>query len=341
MKIGDRIVDAAHPPYVIAELGVNHDGAVDRALAMVNAARDAGCDAVKLQLFEAERLLGCKAQLAAYQERSGAADPFTMLRQCELADCDMATVVDHARAVGLHAIVTVFSVDLVARAEALPFDAYKTASTDIIHRPLITALRATGKPLLLSTGAASMDEVAEAAAWLGGHPHLLLHCVSRYPTPDDDAALDGRVAMLEVSPQALGYSDHTTSVDTGALAVAGGACLLEKHLTLDASAPGPDHAASLEPSALAEYVRLAHRAWRMRGPIAKVVSESERDVRRVARQSVTTTRDLAAGHVLMQDDLTIKRPGTGLPPARLAAITGRTLVRAIDADMPLTEEHLV
>jgi len=303
MKIARRTIDSAHPPYVIAEIGVNHDGRFDRAVDLVDAAADAGADGVKLQLFEADRLLGRAAVLAGYQARSGASDPFQMLRACELSVDDIA-------------------------------------SSDIIHRPLITAMMRTDLPLILSTGAATLEEVLEASSWLGDHPHLFMHCVSAYPLADEDATLGGRAALAAHLPTALGYSDHTTCTDTGGLAVAGGACLLEKHLTWSRDAPGPDHAASLDPDGLREYVRLAHRAWRMRGPIEKRVQEIERDVRRVSRQSLTAVRFLPAGHVLEGRDLTCKRPGTGLSPARLGEVVGRSLARAVDADMPLVDEDL-
>jgi len=340
MRIGTREIDLDHPPYIIAELGVNHDGSVDKAIGLVDAAQRAGADAVKLQLFDADLLLSRAAKLAAYQKRSGADDPLEMLRRLQLPAEAMAPIIERAHRGALHAIVSIFSIPLIEDAERLPFDAYKTASTDIINRPLIGAMIDTGKPLILSTGAATLPEVAEAASWLGAHEHLFMHCVSAYPAPDEEASLGGRLAMLHVTPHALGYSDHTTAVDTGALAVAGGACLLEKHFTWDRAAPGPDHAASLDEEGLAEYVRLAHRAWTMRGPIEKKVSDVERDVREVSRQSLTATRDLPAGHTLAQADLTIKRPGTGLSPARMEEIIGRTLACAIEADMPLTGKHL-
>ncbi len=340
MRIGNRKIGADSPPYVIAEIGVNHGGDIDQAIAMTDAAQRAGADAVKLQLFEAERLLSKAARLADYQKDSGAVDPLQMLRALEMSIDDMSRVVERAHRGGLHAIVSIFSVEFVDKAERLSFDAYKTASTDIINRPLIEAMMNTGKPLIISTGAASSDEVAQATNWLGEHPHLLMHCVSSYPTPDDDATLAGREALMVLNPRALGYSDHTTAVDTGALAVAGGACLLEKHFTHDRNARGPDHAASLDPDGLAEYVRLAQRAWKMRGSVTKQILPIERDVRSVSRQSIVTKRDLQSGHVLRREDLTIKRPGTGISPAKLQETIGRRIAKAIEADLPLTEEHL-
>jgi sialic acid synthase SpsE/CMP-N-acetylneuraminic acid synthetase len=339
-RIGDRAISPDEPPYVIAELGVNHGGLLSRALELVEAAHDAGADAIKLQWFEADRLLSREARLARYQKDGGAGDPFDMLRTLQLSGDDFAMVVDRAHAAGLAAIVTVFSTQLVAQAGEMSFDAYKTASPDIVNRPLITALMELGKPLLVSTGTASIDEVRTVTGWLGDHPHVLLQCVSGYPTPDESASLAGRAAMCRVNANALGYSDHTTAVDTGGFAVASGARLLEKHLTHDRAAAGPDHATSLDPGQLKEYIRLANRAWQMLGPPQKRVLEIEQDVRVVSRQSLTTTQALPAGHVIAAEELTIKRPGTGIEPWRLAEIVGRRLATSVEADMPLRPEHL-
>jgi N,N'-diacetyllegionaminate synthase len=340
VNIGARQIDATQPPYIIAELGVNHDGSVDRAVELVAAARRAGADAVKLQLFTADRLLSRVAKLAMYQREFGAHDPFDMLRRLELSIVQMAAIVDAARQQRLHAMLTVFSVELVKEAHRLNWDAYKTASPDLINRPLIESLMLTGRPLLVSTGAATLDEVRETIQWLGPHPHILMQCVSAYPAPDDYAALAGREALCTVSPHALGYSDHTTSIDTGALAVASGARVLEKHLTHDRSALGPDHAASLAPNEFGEYVRLAHRAFRMLGEPVKRVLAVEQDVREVSRQSITVTRDLPTGHTLSRADLTVKRPGMGLSPSMLQTVIGRRVKRAIEADTPLVEQDL-
>lgn len=340
MRIGEHRIGPGHPPCVIAELGVNHDGARDRALRLVDAAQSGGADAVKVQWFEARRLLGRAARLARYQRAGGASDPVGMLRGLELDREVMAAIVAHARRSGLAAIATIFSVGHVRDAAACGFDAFKTASPDIVNRPLIDALAATGRPLLVSTGAATLAEVKAVTAWLGAHEHVLMHCVSAYPTPDDMASLAGRAAMCRVNPNALGYSDHTTAEDTGALAVAGGACVLEKHLTLDRGAAGPDHAMSLDPPGFARYVRLAHRAHRMLGAPSKELLAIELDVRAVARQSVTARCELPAGHVIGADELTIKRPGGGIEPWRLAETVGRRLARPVAADMPLHDEDL-
>ncbi|MCA9291122.1 MAG: N-acetylneuraminate synthase family protein [Phycisphaerales bacterium] len=340
MRIGDRTIGPDAPPYIIAEIGVNHDGAVTRADELIHAAADAGADAVKFQMFEADRLLSRASTLARYQVDAGEDDPFGMLRGLELSIAALEGRVHVAHAAGLHAIVTVFSVELVDATARLGWDAFKTASPDLVHRPLLEALVGTRRPLFVSTGAGSLDEVSRAAGWIGAHPCVFLHCVSAYPTPEDEAALNGRAAMARVEPRALGYSDHTACEDTGALAVASGTRVLEKHLTHDRAAPGPDHAASLEPDAFARYVALAHRAWRMVGPVEKRVRSIEADVRAVARQSIVTRHALRAGASIEASDVTFKRPGGGFEPHELATLIGRRLRADVEADARLGAEHL-
>lgn len=361
MRIGEATIGHRFVPYVIAEIGVNHDGSLDRALALVESAAHAGADAIKLQFFQTDLLLSGAAKLAAYQRASGEVDPITMLRRLELDLDAMDCLITRAHALNLHAIVTVFSTQLVAPASELPWDAFKVASPDIVHRPLIDALAALGRPLIVSTGAADADEVARAAGWLDGHRHLaFLQCVSSYPTPSASAALGGIAALRDLVASPIGLSDHTESVHTGALAVLLGADILEKHLTWSHTAQGPDHAASLEAQDMARYIDRAKRArhdgaiadqlgldlhnpWgdpRV-GPMTKTVLPIEREVRAIARQSLTTTRDLPAGVLLVESDLTIKRPGTGIAPWHMDEVVGGVTARAIPADMPILSEDLV
>lgn len=361
MLIGTRQISPDHPPYIIAELGVNHDGDPARALELVQLAADAGADAIKLQLFEADRLMSKAAKLAAYQKAAGERDPIDMLRRLELSIDDMKPCVDLAHKLGTHAIVSVFSVELVPVAEQLPWDAYKTASPDIINKPLLDALAATGKPLIVSTGASTMEEVERAVAWLRPiHDRLaVLQCVSSYPTSWDNAELEVISALKHKFELAIGYSDHTPDLITARNACWFGADLLEKHFTYDKQAVGPDHSASITKRDLIEYVGWAQSGW---GEISgrdicipltqeerdyfnqpnalKRVLPIEQDVRTVSRQSLTTTRPLPPGHTLTRADLTIKRPGTGIPPYELDAVVGRTLAQRVEEDMPLMPEDL-
>lgn len=340
MKIGDREIGWRRPPYIIAEIGVNHDGSLDRALQLVDAAAEAGADAVKTQFFVTDLLMSRASSLAAYQREAGEADPLSMLRRLELPADSLSLVSERARQRGLHSIVTVFSVALVDEAERMGVDAYKTASPDLVHRPLLEALAQTGKPLIVSTGAATIDEVIRARNWLGGARTLFLHCVSAYPTEPQQAALGAIAALSTELQDMVGYSDHTTLIETGALAVAAGACALEKHLTYDRAAQGPDHSASLNPGQFAEYVRMARRAHEMVGEAAKIVQSVEEDVRRVSRQSVVAARTIEPGHTIVGADITFKRPGGGMEPWQVEKVIGREAGRCIEADTPIRAEDL-
>jgi sialic acid synthase SpsE len=352
MRIGTREVGAHTEPYVIAEIGVNHDGDAERAVDLTRVAAKAGASAVKLQLFRADLLMSRASGLAAYQEAAGERDAHSMLRRLELSVESMRRVVDAAHAEGIHAIVTVFSTELVPEAETLAWDAYKSASPDVVNKPLLLAMGGTGRPLIVSTGAATIDEVARAAGWLRGLSGRLafLQCVSSYPTPDSLAELGGITAIADVFEGPVGYSDHTAGVEMGGAAVWRGAAILEKHLTHNREAVGPDHAASLTADEFAVYVAGAKRAWAERSarrrpksfaeePRKRVLNVEE-DVRRLSRQSLVTKRALAAGHVLTREDLTIKRPGFGLEPWMLEGTIGRRLSRAVEVDVPLTEGDL-
>jgi N,N'-diacetyllegionaminate synthase len=356
MRIAARQIGQGPPPapvYVIAELGVNHDGSPQRARELVELAADHGADAVKFQLFRADLLMGRAARLATYQAAAGEQDPLAMLRRLELSPADLRPLVARAHELGLAAIVTVFSEPLVAEAELMDWDAYKTASPDIVHRPLLEALAKTGKPLIVSTGASTLEEVRRSAAWLHSARDRLafLQCVSCYPTRREAASIRAMEAIAAATGSPVGYSDHTHETDTGAVAANLGATILEKHFTYSKSAAGPDHSASLEPAEFRAYATMARdesslRAWMgdrvpisedpRWGPPEKRILDCERDVRRVSRQSITAARDLRAGETLQRQDITFKRPGTGLEPWQLEHIIGRPLLRDVGFDQPLT-----
>lgn len=273
MRIGNREIGLNHPPYVIAEIGVNHDGEVQRALELTDAAAEAGADAIKLQFFETDRLMSKAAKLAAYQKNAGETDPIEMLRRLELNIDEMARVVERAHNKGIHAIVTVFSTELVPIAETLPWDAYKTASPDIVNKPLLEALMQTGKPMVVSTGASTMDEVIRAIKWLDSVRDRLavLQCVSSYPAPLNE--LGGIRAISDSTNLPTGYSDHTTSHRTGNTAVVAGACLLEKHITDDRNRSGPDHKVSLLTAQFEAYVNMCRMATSGREMFRRLVDK--------------------------------------------------------------------
>lgn len=332
MIIGDRSIGADSPVFVVAEIGVNHNGSVERALELIDHAKACGADAVKLQIFRAETLIHRTATFAEYQkDRVDAPDPAAMLRQYELSDQSIATIRQAADAAGLLLVSTPFSPSDVPRAAAVSA-AIKIASPDLVNRVLLSRSIEAGRPLIVSTGAASAEEIERAACWLKlQHADFaFLHCISSYPVPQEEANLNW-ITDLSVYGVPVGYSDHTTDVLAGALAVACGARIIEKHLTYDPDAEGPDHSASFDPPMFAEYVRRIRQAERMVGQRGRRVLDCEEDVRLVSRQSLVITKALPAGHVIQAEDLTTQRPGTGISAEKVDQIIGRAVVRDLRA----------
>jgi N-acetylneuraminate synthase/N,N'-diacetyllegionaminate synthase len=328
---------------VIAEIGVNHDGSVERAIELVHAAARAGADAVKLQCFQADRLMHASSRFADYQKQSILDEsPIDMLRRYELDESELGQIVQEIRRVNLTPLATPFSQEDVGTIKSLGMPLIKIASPDIVNWPLLHDAARTGLPLIISTGAANLNEISSSVAWLRGWNarFALLHCISSYPTPVDQANLCWIGELHQRFGVPVGFSDHTTEIIAGAMAVTAGAVILEKHLTYDRAAPGPDHAASLDPDGFVEYVRMVRLASQMRGQSGKKVLEIERDVRKVSRQSLVATRNLPAGHRIGEHDLRVQRPGTGIPASALPSIIGQRLGHAVKAGEMLTWQIL-
>lgn len=329
---------------IIAEAGVNHDGSPDAALRMVDAAVAAGADAVKFQVFRAAALTTASAPLAAYQRAAGAVDQRAMLARLELSDDALRRLAEHCTRAGIEFLATPFSPEDVARLVRLGVRAIKLASTDLNNVPLQRAAIDAGLPLIVSTGAAVLREIDDAVARLcagGATDRLtLMHCVSAYPTPLESANLAAICAMRRRWSLPIGYSDHTRETATGALAVAAGACMVEKHFTLDRSAPGPDHAMALEPADLHEYVRRVREASAAHGEGSLGMSAIEADVRRVARRKLVFSRALGAGECITPEMLAAKRPGGGIEPDAIDLVVGRRLRVAVGADDPVAWDLL-
>jgi N-acetylneuraminate synthase/N,N'-diacetyllegionaminate synthase len=339
IKINRATIQPFGKTFVIAEIGVNHDGRLDRALQLVQAASDAGADAVKLQLFQADRLMHRSSQFAGYQKDSvNDSSPVEMLRRYELSCADVETIVEEIRRLGMSPLATPFSLEDVALIESLQLPAIKIASPDLVNWPLLRRAAETKLPLLISTGAATLNEISSSIAWLRGwqSSFALLHCISSYPTPVAQANLCWIAELAAKFNVPIGFSDHTTEILSGALAVAAGACIVEKHLTYDRAAQGPDHSSSFDGAQFAEYVSAIRLAETLRGRPGKRVLEIERDVRNVSRQSLVAARDLPGGHLIQEDDLTTQRPGTGIPASALPSIVGRRIGRAMSRGQMLT-----
>ncbi|MFG0257702.1 MAG: N-acetylneuraminate synthase family protein [Phycisphaerales bacterium JB043] len=340
--IAGRTIGAGHTPLIIAELGVNHDGDRDCALVLVDHAHDAGADAIKTQVFDADLLMSSDARLAAYQRQSGENNPVDMLRRLQLSLDALEAIHERAHELGLLTLCTIFTPELVAPTlESVRVDALKIASPDIVNTLLLDACIETGLPLILSTGASIPEEIDDAITHLGPARDRvsLMQCVSAYPTPDRNASLGAIRDIARRTNLPVGYSDHTTSTLTGAIAVGAGACLLEKHLTHDRDAPGPDHSASLDPNQLSEYVTLARGAFSMLGQESKSLLDIERDVRDVSRQSLVLRTPCARGQTITRTMLSSARPGTGIAPNRVQEIVGMVATCDLEAGTLLQPEH--
>jgi N-acetylneuraminate synthase/N,N'-diacetyllegionaminate synthase len=332
-RIGDG------PCFVIAEAGVNHDGDAGRAHLLVDAAADAGADAVKFQVFDPAAVAGADAPLADYQ-RSGAptaggsADgQLAMLERLALPARAWPGLREHAEERGLVFLATPFdpaSADLLVD---LGVTAIKVASGELTNLPFLARLASAGLPLLVSTGMAEMHEIAAAIATIRarGAPVCLFHCVSAYPAPAEEANLRAIPTLRSAFRVPVGWSDHTPGDEAPLAAVALGASLVEKHLTIDRSLPGPDHRASLEPSELTAMVDSIRTVESMLGSGQKQPTPSEMPIAAVARRSMHWAVDMAAGAPVGAEDIVMLRPGTGLAPGRLGEVVGRTTARATRA----------
>ncbi len=338
--IGPKRVGPSGSVYVIAEAGVNHDGDVAVARDLVAEAAQAGADAIKFQVFSADRLVTRDAPAAEYQRRAGeATTQHEMLKRLELSRECFQELADLARERAIEFLATPFAVEDLRFLLSLKVAAIKIASTDIVNVPLLEAAVGAGLPVIASTGAADIEEIREAVRFFdkaGAGPLALLHCVSSYPTPDDQANLAGIATLARAFGRVAGYSDHTESVTMGAYATAAGARVIEKHFTLDRRRPGPDHAFSLEPRGLAEYVHHARHAARLLGGGRIGPTDAQREVRSLARGSVVAAREIAPDEVIVRDMLTVKRPGTGIAPSEIDKLVGRRAVRRITVDAIIT-----
>ena len=330
-----RHIGPRAPVFVIAEIGVNHDGSLSRALELVACAKRAGADAVKLQLFTAKRLVHRSATAASYQTANcGATDQASLLARYELSEDDVERIIDATRVAGLVPAATPFSVADVDLIERLNLPMVKIASPDLVNRPLLERVAQLRVPVLISTGAATLEEIDLCVNWMRGWrvPFALLHCVSAYPTPIDQAQLGWIDDLRRRYDMPIGYSDHATELMSGALATAAGACIIEKHLTWNRFADGPDHAASADPHQFAAYVELTRIASRMRGNGgSREVLNVEADVRRLSRQSLVIATPVTRGQRLRKEDLIVQRPGTGILAAELDTVAGQIAQRDLPA----------
>ncbi len=329
--------------FVIAEAGVNHNGNVDQAVALVDAAADCGADAVKFQTFSADRLATGDAPKARYQERDPAVSQRDMLRGLEIDEevhRRLSARATERDIVFLSSPFDELSADLL---EAIDVAAYKVPSGELTNIPLLRHIAMKRRPMIVSTGMATLDEVRNAIEAIEGidpEPIALLHCVSAYPAEPHEANLRAMTTLREAFGVPVGWSDHMLGIEVALAAAALGAAIIEKHLKLDRALPGPDHAASLEPREFAQMVRDIRSIEAALGSGMKQPTAAELEIAAVARKSIVAARPIEQGHLLSAEDLVLRRPGTGLPPAMLEQVIGRRIKRAVDEGVLLQEEWL-
>jgi sialic acid synthase SpsE len=329
ITIGTRTIGAGHPCFVIAEAGINHNGDVNIAAQLVEAAAAAGADAIKFQTHFPEHEMLKGGATAAYVGES----LFDLLTRTALSKEAHIQMRDLAARKGIVFMSTPFSREAADFLETIGVPAYKTGSGELTNVPLQRHIARKGKPMIVSTGMSTPEEIdVTVRALREEHASFaLMHCTSTYPTPFEHVQL-GCIAALQAKYEVpVGFSDHTLGTAVSLAAVASGANLFEKHFTASRSLPGPDQQGSMEPKELEALVKDIRAIERSLGAMKKI-QPGEQDVRDMALHSVVTIRDVAAGATIGTDDVWVKRPGTGIPARQLGDVIGKTARRAIARD---------
>lgn len=336
--------------FIIAEAGVNHNGSIELALKLVDAAKDAGADAVKFQTFKAEKLATYNAPKAKYQvENTGSGESqFEMLKKLELSLPQHKELMAYCKEREILFLSTPFDEESADMLDDMGMITFKVPSGEITNKPLLQNIAAKCKPVILSTGMSYLGEVERAISWfneiwdkLGDRPELsLLHCVSNYPAAVEDTNLSAINTMQKAFGLPVGYSDHTMGIEIPIAAVAIGAEIIEKHFTLDRNMKGPDHNASLEPDELETMVRAIRNVEKAMGDGIKRPAKNEEDTVNVARKSLVAARDIRSGDTISTDNVAIKRPGDGIPPKFKDVVVNMQAQRDIAADSVIRWEDL-
>jgi len=340
IRIGERFVGVNQPAFIIAEIGLNHGGSLERALSLVNAASRAGVSAIKLQTLTPDGLVAPGAPAPMHVDAASMSEFFSTF---ELDERATRQIVLRARALGLAVLATPLSLDAVDMLERVGVDGYKIASGDITWEQLIRRCAQTRKPLVISTGMSSLPEItrAVACARLGGASDVaLLHCVSAYPVPEGSENLRAVATLIDAFNLPVGLSDHGANTSAWPLAVVMGASIYERHLVLSEDDGSIDAAVSSDPAQLASAIHAGLLAAAAAGSGIKICLPAEAPNRTASRRGLYARRDLAAGDTVTANDVIALRPAVGLAASREPELIGVTLVRALDAGMPFLERDL-
>ena len=346
VKIGDKLVGEGEPTFIVAEIGVNHNGSIDIAKRLIDAAKDAGADAVKIQAFKTERIVTKYAEKASYQKENTRSEKsqYDMLKKLELKDEQIKELSHYAKIKSIVFLSSAFDKESVDLLSKLKVPAFKIASGEISNFLLLQYIAEKKKPIILSTGMSTLGEIEEALEDIrekGVEDIILLHCVTSYPAKTEEANLKVIKVWQNSFGLPIGFSDHTLGIATPVAAVALGSALIEKHFTLDKTMPGPDHRASLEPDEFKEMVDAIRDVEKALGDGVKRLTEEEERIKKVARRSIVAKVDIPKGKTITEDMLDLKRPGIGLEPRYLDKVVGMKAKKNIKADELVTFDKLV
>ncbi len=322
--------------YIIAEAGVNHNGSFKLACELADAAKKAGADCIKFQTFKSGNLVSKYAQKADYQKNTtGDGSQADMLKELELSYDEFSALKDYCDKIGICFLSTPFDPESIDFLNTIDMPFWKIPSGEVTDYPYLVALAKTGKPVVMSTGMCSAEEIREALDVLksnGTGDIKLLHCNTEYPTPYEDVNLLAMKSMNEMFGVEVGYSDHTNGIEVPIAAAALGAVIIEKHFTLDRNMNGPDHKASLEPCELTAMIKGIRHIEKSLGTGIKTPSPSEVKNTGIARKSIVAKRKIKAGEILSEDNVTVKRPGTGISAMRWPYVIGTEAKRDFEED---------
>jgi N,N'-diacetyllegionaminate synthase len=346
IKISNKLIGVNQPVFIIAEAGVNHNGSLETALKLIDAAAEAKVDAIKFQTFQAEDLVTDRAEMASYQKRNlgKTESQLKMLRKLELPENFYSPIIKRCREKKIIFLSTPHggfkAVDLL---QHLKVPAFKFGSGDLNNFPLLQYAAKFKKPMILGTGMATLKEVEEAAKIIkktGNNQIIFLHCTTNYPCPPQEVNLRAMLTMIKKLPVIIGYSDHTEGIQVPIMAATLGACVLEKHLTLNRNMPGPDHKASVEPAELKSMVEAVREVPLILGSEIKKPNLSEISIANVAKKSIVSLSEIKKSEKLTKDNIGIKRPGGGLEPKYYFAVLGKIAKRDIKKDSLITLKEL-
>ena len=328
---------------IIAEAGVNHNGSIELAKRLVDEAVNAGVDYIKFQTFKSEKLVSKAAKQAEYQQKNighEGESQYTMLKRLELSPADHEVLIDYCNSKGIMFFSTAFDMDSIDYLHSLNLGLWKIPSGEITNFPYLRKIATFGEPIILSTGMSELNEIEEAIQVLikygvAKEDLTVLHCTTEYPTPFKDVNLKAMLQIGEKFGVKIGYSDHTKGIEVPIAAVALGATVIEKHFTLNKTMEGPDHKASLEPDELKAMVTSIRNIENALGSGHKHVSDSERKNIEIVRKSIVAACPIKAGELLTEDNLTVKRPGTGISPMRWNEVVGTFAVKDFEEEEPI------